>query len=122
MTMNTSSRLGAGVMAAMMAVGTLSALGTPAAQAATVNGDIVFVQHTQNDNGLYIRNANNGQVTKELGRGLERHPNWSPDGTRISYIHSVADRYPLQVVPCNRNGQGRVQTNSVDLGRDRDIN
>ena len=121
MTMNTSSRLGAGVMAAMMAVGTLSALGTPAAQAATVNGDIVFVQHTQNDNGLYIRNANNGQVTKELGRGLERHPNWSPDGIWIAFDAPLADDGQPQVMLWNRNGQARVLTNDPHSATDPDF-
>ncbi|MCH9815325.1 MAG: hypothetical protein K0U64_02590 [Actinomycetia bacterium] len=93
----------------------------PAARAATANSDIVFVGHGQGGNGLFISDGRNGQVTRELGRGLERHPSWSHDGTRIAFDSPLGDEESSQIMIWSRDGRGRVLTNDPQSASDPDF-
>lgn len=74
-------RLRAGVVAAVLSAATVAS-----ATYAGADGKIAFVRSNQ----IYTMTSTGTAVTKLTSAGKNYRPKWSPDGTRISYIHESA--------------------------------
>jgi Tol biopolymer transport system component len=92
---------------------------SPSAPAAIVKpGEdwVVYQWLDGNDDGIFlVRPDGTGQhpLVPDLS-GSERHPDWSPDGSRIAFIHNTpADRSELWVV--DADGQSATKVATCDL-------
>jgi Tol biopolymer transport system component len=60
------------------------------------------------DSGLYIVNADDGQM-RRLTEGNEAWPDWSPDGQHILFLHSIGPNFGSQTLRIiNADGSGAV--------------
>ena len=88
-------------------------LAGPAADAAYPGNDgrIAFVRNNQ----IFTMTSSGKDVTKLTHQGINNHPTWSPDGTRISFIREVGGSANVWVM--NAWGhQKRKVTRSGDVG------
>ncbi|MGZ6754953.1 MAG: TolB family protein, partial [Nocardioides sp.] len=85
-----------------------SLLVSPQAEAAYPgrDGRIAFVRANQ----IYTMTSTGGGVTQLTTSGKNYRPKWSPDGSRLSFIHEVSGRRDVWVMAANGTGKAAVTT------------
>ena len=80
-------------------------------------GRIVFHSARDGDDEIFVMNADGSnpvQLTHNDGL-RDRHPNWSPDGTRIVYAGDIGDNFNTEVVVMNADGSNQVNITNAPL-------
>jgi hypothetical protein len=93
------------LLATLMAV-TLGSTSPAQSASPGQDGRIVFVRANQ----IYAMSAIGGNMKKLTSSGKNYRPEWSPDGTRIAYIHEADGRHDVWVMNAWGRGKRPVTT------------
>lgn len=101
------TRLLGAVLAAVLA-STLTMVATPASAAAKDTGLLAFARSNQ----IYTATTTGGSVKRLTTAGKNYRPHWSPDGSRIAYVHEApAGRRDIWVM--KKDGTGKQQVTNL---------
>src|SRR4051812_3637680 len=101
-----AAALGLAVVATLGVAGLASA--TAAASYPGTNGRIVFVRQNQ----IYWISPTGGSVHQLTTQGKNYRPKWSPDGTKIAYVHETGAG-SRDIWEMNANGSGKIQVTHI---------
>jgi Tol biopolymer transport system component len=82
------------------------------------NGKIAFASNSDGNFEIYVMNSDgSGQTRLTSNNARDKHPRWSPDGTKIAFSSDRDGNYEIYVMNADGSGQTRLTNNNTEDAR-----